>query len=79
MRVRILSGNLAGQVVDLPQHEAEADIAAGFAELAPAETVTVTVEVPVAAAEPAPVADPVVEPVAPEPAPVEPAPAEPTP
>ena len=35
MRVRILSGHLAGEIVELPQHEAEADLASGFAERAP--------------------------------------------
>ena len=37
MRVRILSGNQAGQVRDLPQAEAETDIGFGFAERAPEE------------------------------------------
>jgi hypothetical protein len=35
MRVRILSGNLAGCEQDLPQIEAEVAIATGYAELAP--------------------------------------------
>ena len=35
MRVRYLSGNLAGQVDDLPQPEAENAVATGFAEAAP--------------------------------------------
>jgi hypothetical protein len=35
MRVRILSGNAAGGEQDLPQIEAEAAIATGYAEAAP--------------------------------------------
>ena len=37
MRVRILSGHLSGEIVELPQHEAEADLATGFAERASEE------------------------------------------
>jgi hypothetical protein len=33
MKVRILSGNLAGQVVDMDKTEAEANLATGFVEL----------------------------------------------
>lgn len=46
MKVKILSGNQTGQIVDQPQAEAEANIATGFAELAP--DVDVTDEVPAA-------------------------------
>lgn len=43
MRVRILSGHLSGQVVDLPQAEAEVNLATGFAERAPDEVPVVDV------------------------------------
>ena len=33
MKVRILSGNQTGTIVDMPQSEAEANISTGFAEL----------------------------------------------
>jgi hypothetical protein len=44
MRVRILSGNLTGQIVDQPQSEAESNIATGFAV---AHTEPVVIVVPV--------------------------------
>jgi hypothetical protein len=43
MRVRILSGHLSGQVLDLPQAEAEVNLATGFAERAPDEVPVVDV------------------------------------
>lgn len=58
MRVRIVSGNSSGQIVDLPQAEAEAALATGFAERAP-EPVA-----PATAAEPAPAPPPAPEPPA---------------
>jgi hypothetical protein len=45
MLIRILSGHLSGQVVDLPQAEAEVNLATGFAERAPDEVPVVDVPV----------------------------------
>ena len=42
MKVRILSGNARGQVVEMPQTEAEVNISTGFAEAV--EDATVEVE-----------------------------------
>jgi hypothetical protein len=39
MRVRILSGNYAGTIADIPQAAAEVDLLTGFVELAPEEPV----------------------------------------
>jgi hypothetical protein len=70
MRVRILSGNYAGCVRDVPQVEGECLLATGFAELAP----PVAVEPPPAPVDSAPVDEPPIEePVVTEPPSAEPA------
>lgn len=66
MRVCILSGHLAGQVIDLPQHEAEANLASGFA--AP-EVVMVNEGVEQPVVETPAVPEPAIEPAVVEPAP----------
>jgi hypothetical protein len=38
MKVRILSGNARGQIVEMSQIEAEVNIATGYAEAVPAES-----------------------------------------
>ena len=46
MKVRILSGNARGQVVEMSQTEAEVNIATGFAEAVPAAEPEAVAEAP---------------------------------
>jgi hypothetical protein len=61
MRVRILSGHLAGCEQDLPQVEAEVAIATGYAELAPEPRAVEPATVEDAPAEDPPPVDPSTE------------------
>ena len=45
MKVRILSGNLAGQIVVMDRTEAEVNLATGFVEVAPEDPAPVVVPV----------------------------------
>lgn len=76
MKVRILSGNQTGTIVEQSQDEAEVNIATGFAEAVLAEPASVLLE-PVVESAPAVDVEPVVEPEAAVTAetPIEPAPA----
>ena len=57
MRVKILSGNQTGQVVDVDQTEGEIMVGHQFAELAPPEVDVPLDETPAPATDPAPIPD----------------------